>query len=246
MEQFSRFVTRINNALGYAASWLCLFIVLLQVVIVLNRYCFGYSNLLGLDMINYEETLLYAFSAIFLFGASYTYNCDGHVRVDIVYAALKPRNQKVVDLVGNIVLLLPLTLLILVKSNRNLDLSWSIAEGSVDGGLPYVYLWQSMLPVFALSLSLQGIANFVRLSLEVFGKSRTVEIALAVITLCIFGWIFHTALGWSVAANWTKPDPQWRFGGYTFGVWLTRGFALGVCVYALIVIFNRLKNSSPK
>lgn len=244
MEQFSRFVTRMNNALGLAASWLCLIIVLLQVVIVLNRYCFGYSSLLGLDMINYEEALLYAFSAIFLFGASYTYNCDGHVRVDIVYAALKPRNQKKVDLFGNIVLLLPLTLLILVKSNRNLDLSWTIAEGSVDGGLPYVYLWQSMLPVFAISLSLQGVANFIRLSLEVFGKSRTVEIALAVSVICIFGWVFFTALGWSTDANWTKPDPAWRFAAYTFGVWLTRGLALGACLWALIAVFNRLKKSS--
>jgi len=243
MIHLSRVITRFNNALGYVIAWLCLFIVLLQVAIVLNRYCFGYASLLGLDMINYEEALLYAFSMIFLFGAAYTYNCDGHVRVDILYAAMKPRNQKVVDLIGNVVLLMPLTLLILIKSNRNLDLSWSIAEGSVDGGIPYVYLWQSMLPLFAISLTLQAIANFIRLAIEVFGASRVVVIVLAIIIAGVFAAVAYLAFGWSTVADWTKAEPAWRFSAYTLGVWTVRILALVICAWAAASLLNCLRNS---
>lgn len=219
-------ITQTNIWLGRATAWLCLGLVVLQVMIVLNRYCFGYGSLMGLDMINYEEALLYAFSGIFLLGAAYTYIDDGHVRVDIFYAAMRQPRKDLVDLAGNLLLLMPLMILILLKSNRNLDLSWSMAEGSVDGGLPYVYLWQSLLPVFALSMAGQGIANAISLSLRLASNPRLAERIWAVIMAGLFGALLVVSLRWSTDPSWNQPNPEWRFTAYALGVWFVRLVAL--------------------
>jgi TRAP-type mannitol/chloroaromatic compound transport system permease small subunit len=41
--------------------------------------------------------------------------------------------------------------------------SWSIAESSADpGGLPAVYLLKTLIPIMAISLVLQGVAEILR------------------------------------------------------------------------------------
>lgn len=243
MAGFVAFITSVNNALGRAVAWLCLGIVLLQVLIVLNRYCFGYGSLAGFAMINYEEALLYGFSLIFLMGAAYTYNDDGHVRVDIFYSAMRPERKDTVDFIGNLVLLLPLVILILVKSNRNLDLSWSAAEGSVDGGLPYVYLWQSMMPLFSISMAAQGIANAIRISLRRARVPRRAEQVWCVLLILLCGYLGVTAFGWSLDPGWTQPNPAWRFDAYVAGVWFVRLFAVGLGLYSLAVLTGLIETS---
>jgi len=207
MNQISSGITAFNKLLGYAAAWLCLGLVLLQVVIVLNRYCFGYSGIFGFAMVNYEEALLYIFSAIFLLGSAYTYSENGHVRLDILFGEFKPSTQKTIDIIGNLLLLLPFMLLLIVKSNRNLTLSWDIAERSTDGGIPYMYLWLSMVPFFAISLGLQAVANVVRLSQEVFSPTRLLHIGLAIFLILVFGTIFVFSIQWADTANWTQVEP---------------------------------------
>ncbi|WP_420556135.1 TRAP transporter small permease subunit [Roseovarius sp.] len=236
MQHFTNIVTRANTVLGHFAAWLCLALVFLQVVIVLNRYCFGYSSLLGWNMIYYEEALLYLFSAIFLFGAALTYVGDGHVRVDIFYAGLPPARQALVDIFGNLCLALPLMLLIVLKSNRSIDMAWSNAEGSIDGGLPLVYLWQTMLPLFALSMALQAVANSVALSLRFGRRKRRLERIWAAILLLFSLWLFAVAFGWAPVPDWTQPEPAWRFTVYWLGVWITRLLAAGAVCWFLAVL----------
>ncbi|MFQ3201693.1 MAG: TRAP-type mannitol/chloroaromatic compound transport system permease small subunit, partial [Zhongshania sp.] len=43
------------------------------------------------------------------------------------------------------------------------DNAWAIRETSVEpGGLPFVYLLKSLLPLMAINLGLQGIAELLR------------------------------------------------------------------------------------
>ncbi len=238
MNALCSLITHANRYLGRMTAWLCLGLVILQVIIVLNRYCFGYGSLLGLDMINYEEALLYAFSAIFLLGSAYTYLDGGHVRVDIFYEPMVQKKKDQVDIVGNIVLLLPLMLLLLIKSNRNLDLAWSTAEGSVDGGLPYVYLWQSLLPIFAISMAAQGVANAVRLSLGLVKNKRLADQLWSGVALIAFGLLFWMSVNWQLDPSWTQPEPAWRFAAYVLGVWLVRLISIATCLWCLVTILG--------
>ena len=238
MNALCSLITHANRYLGRMTAWLCLGLVILQVVIVLNRYCFGYGSLLGLDMINYEEALLYAFSAIFLLGSAYTYLDDGHVRVDIFYEPMTQRKKDKVDIAGNIVLLLPLMLLLLIKSNRNLDLAWSTAEGSVDGGLPYVYLWQSLLPVFAISMAAQGIANAARLSIDLVQNKCLADQLWSGAALVAFALLSWVSTNWQMDPGWTQPEPEWRFTAYVLGVWFVRLSSIAICLWCLATIFG--------
>ena len=243
MLALAAWTTRINNFVGKTAAWLCLLTVLLQVVIVLNRYCFGYSSMLGFGLINYEEALLYMFSAIFLFGAAYTYNENEHVRVDIFYAAMSDRRRQWVDFLGNIFLLMPLVAVILIKSNHNLTGSWNAAEGSRDGGLPIFFLFKSMLPIFAISLGAQGMANVIKLAHQLFGDWTKLDVLLGLFFAVLAALLAWVSFGWATDANWVRPNPNWRFGAYTFGVWFVRVSSIALVAYCLFAVFKSLNNS---
>jgi TRAP-type mannitol/chloroaromatic compound transport system permease small subunit len=85
------------------------------------------------------------------------------VRVDIFYADASPRRRAWIDLVGTFVLLLPFMLTLLWLSAPYALRSWTILEGSQEtGGLPLVFVLKTLIPVFALLMAMQGIAQAVR------------------------------------------------------------------------------------
>jgi TRAP-type mannitol/chloroaromatic compound transport system permease small subunit len=87
----------------------------------------------------------------------------GHVRVDVLYGRLSPRNRCVVDLTGHLFLLLPVCIFIFWTSLPYVRASWRILEGSADvGGIPAVFLLKTLIPVLAVLLFLQGLCEITR------------------------------------------------------------------------------------
>jgi TRAP-type mannitol/chloroaromatic compound transport system permease small subunit len=138
--------------------------VLMGFAVVLLRY------VLGLGSIWLQESVLYAHAALFLLAAAWTLNEGGHVRVDVFYAGASPRAKAWVDLVGTLLLLLPFCLAILWFSLPYVERSWAILERSRESsGLPLVFLLKTLIPVFALLLALQGVAQAIRAALILRG-----------------------------------------------------------------------------
>ena len=105
----------------------------------------------------------FAHGALFMLAAAWTLQIDGHVRVDIFYAQANPRTKALIDLVGAVVFLLPVTVTIGVLSLPYVARSWAIFESSREtSGLPFVYLLKTLIPLFALLLGLQGVAQAIR------------------------------------------------------------------------------------
>src|SRR3954453_16755198 len=157
-------IDRQNTAIGRAASWCALAIVLMGFAVVLLRY------VLGLGSIWLQESVLYAHAALFLLAAAWTLNEGGHVRVDVFYADASRRAKAWVDLVGTLLLLLPFCLAILWFSLPYVERSWAILERSRESsGLPLVFLLKTLIPVFALLLALQGVAQAIRAALILRG-----------------------------------------------------------------------------
>jgi TRAP-type mannitol/chloroaromatic compound transport system permease small subunit len=157
-------IDRLNIAIGRAASWCALAIVLIGFAVVLLRY------VLGLGSIWLQESILYAHAALFLLAAAWTLNEGGHVRVDVFYAGASPRAKAWVDLVGTLLLLLPFCLAILWFSLPYVERSWAILERSRESsGLPLVFLLKTLILVFALLLALQGVAQAIRAALILRG-----------------------------------------------------------------------------
>ena len=144
-------------AIGRAAAWLVLIVVTLEFALVVARYLFSLGSIWA------SETVIYAHAALFLLAAAWTLQSNGHVRVDIFYAEAKPRTKALVDLVGAVVFLLPFTAVLLWLSTAYAARSWAIFERSQEAsGLPLVFLLKTLIPVFALLMGLQGVAQIIR------------------------------------------------------------------------------------
>ncbi|HHH42883.1 MAG TPA: TRAP transporter small permease subunit [Gammaproteobacteria bacterium] len=145
---------RIAELTGQAVAWLTLALVLVTFAVVVLRYAFQFGS------IAMQESILYLHASVFMLGAAYTLRQDGHVRVDIFYRDFSPRNKALVDLLGALFLLLPVCLFLLWSSREYVANAWSLREGSGEtGGLPYVYLLKTLIPLAAFLLVVQGISQ---------------------------------------------------------------------------------------
>src|SRR6478609_4325053 len=100
-------IDRINAAIGRAAAWCCLFIVLVQFAVVVMRYAFD------IGFIWVQESIMYGHAALFMLAAAWTLQVGGHVRVDIFYADASARTKALIDLLGALVLLLPFMIVLI-------------------------------------------------------------------------------------------------------------------------------------
>jgi len=157
VSRIANYLDRLADYTGRSVAWLALLLVLVTFGVVVLRYAFDIGS------IALQESILYLHASIFLLGAAYTLKIDGHVRVDIFYRHLSPRAQAWVDLFGALLLLLPVCGFLLWVSWDYAAVAWSLHEGSREtGGLPYVYLLKTLMPVSALLLILQGVSQALR------------------------------------------------------------------------------------
>ena len=151
-------IDQLNRAVGSVTRWFILAMVVIQFGIVIFRYSFGISSIAA------QESVLYLHSATFMLAAAYTLLCDKHVRVDIFYAKLSPRSQRLIDKIGHLFFLIPSMAVLLYWSWPSIRNAWKVKEGAISvGGLPYVYLLKSLILFFCVLLILQSIALLIRL-----------------------------------------------------------------------------------
>lgn len=150
--------------IGEAVSWLALAMVLVTVLVVVLRYGFD------LGWISMQESVTYMHATLFMCGAAYTLSRDGHVRVDIFYRKMSRRGRAWVDLVGTLVLLMPVMGFIAYSAWSYVFESWSLLEGSPEaGGIHGVWLLKTLMLLLALLMLLQGLAVALRNGLFLVG-----------------------------------------------------------------------------
>ena len=168
MQKIIQIIDRINDVIGRSISWLTLVMVIVAFLIVVLRYAFSIGS------IAMQESVIYLHSLVFMLGAAYTLKRNAHVRVDIFYEKMSPRNKAWVDLLGTVLLLVPFCLFIIYISWNYVSLSWSLLESSRDaGGLPTVFLLKTTIPVMAVLVMLQGIAQGLRSLLLLSGHAMS-------------------------------------------------------------------------
>ena len=167
LQRIARFIDDLSERTGQVIAWLTLGTVLLTFTVVVLRYGFDSGS------IAMQEAVTYLHAAVFMLGAAYTLKHDGHVRVDIVYRRLSARGQALVNLLGTLLLLLPVCLYILISSWEYVAISWNLREGSQEaGGLNAVFLLKTAIPVMAVLLMLQGSAIVLHSLLQLLGVAH--------------------------------------------------------------------------
>jgi TRAP-type mannitol/chloroaromatic compound transport system permease small subunit len=158
-------IDAVTAAIGRAALWCCLYAVLAEFAVVALRYAFGIGS------IKLQESVLYAHAGLFMLAAAWTLQVGGHVRVDVFYAQARPRTRALVDLLGALLFLLPFAAAVAALSLPYVERSWTILERSREAsGLPFVYLLKTLIPIFALLVGLQGVAQALRATLVLAGS----------------------------------------------------------------------------
>lgn len=149
-------IDRLIAFIGQSVSWLVFTAVIITFAVVVMRYGFGFGR------IWIQESYLWMHALIFMLGAAWTLQDEGHVRVDIFYRKFSPPTQCWVNLLGVILLLLPTCILILAYSTPYVVTSWQLMEGSREtGGIPAIFLLKTVIPVTALLLICQGVSMLI-------------------------------------------------------------------------------------
>ena len=152
MEALARGIEKLITLFAKFAALLVIFLSLLVVYDALNRY------LLHGGSVALQELEWHIFDILFLLGLSYTLQTDKHVRVDIFYASFSSRTKAVIEIIAQLFMVLPFTLLILYVSLDFVMQSYMQHEISSDpGGLTHRYLIKGMILVGFVLLGLQSL-----------------------------------------------------------------------------------------
>jgi TRAP-type mannitol/chloroaromatic compound transport system permease small subunit len=152
-----------EGALGVAMVC-CVLLIFLQLIVVLLRYAFG----LSFTWLN--ESIIYAFAAIFMLGAAAALRDDAHVRIDILRPRFGENGRNWIELAGAYLLLFPICVRIITTSETGLARSWLLLEGSRESdGLPILFLFKTLVPVFAVLLMAQGLSESLKAALRLTG-----------------------------------------------------------------------------
>ena len=161
-----QFIDSYTDRSGRVLAWLGLAMALLTALIVVMRYGFNLNSIFA------QEAVIYMHGSLFMLGAAYALKSGAHVRVDIFYRSFSPRGQAWVNSLGSIVFLMPLCLFILISSWDYVAESWAVRETSPEpGGIPAVFLLKTLIPLLALNLFLQGLAETLRSALVLVEES---------------------------------------------------------------------------
>lgn len=163
-------IDKFTDLLGKIISWLTVVMLLNVLIVVVARYFLGFGS------IALQESVTYLHCAVFMLGLSYTLKHDGHVRVDILYRNYSNKNKAMVNFLGGLFFLVPLTILLFVTSWDYVLASWSIRETSAENnGLPFVYLLKSLMLVMPLTLLIQGLVEILRNGMFIFKPLVSVQ-----------------------------------------------------------------------
>ena len=188
----------VANTVGRMAAWAGLLMVLQQIVIVFvqrifleAQITFGLGVGLDKDISWYAEELKFYNAIIVCLCAAYTFVQGGHVRVDLVYAAVSYRTKKLIDMFGSLFFMIPAAILTWMYAwfflwrhlitpkvsasdslqrlvdGKSRAFKWNVETiGFSPNGFNAYFLFKVLLVVFCAMIILQAVAFFYRSYLE--------------------------------------------------------------------------------
>ena len=173
-EQVSGAIDRVNESVGRLVAWFTTLLVGLVCFDVIVRLIYSTLQRNWLPDLEWSivgqawimELEWHFFALIFLLGAGYAFKHDKHVRVDLFYSKFSKRDKALVNLIGNIIFLIPWCVVIIIVSFQYAWRSYKIGETSPDpGGLPALYVIKFIISAGLFLLLLQAISSTIQQAL---------------------------------------------------------------------------------
>jgi TRAP-type mannitol/chloroaromatic compound transport system permease small subunit len=154
--KLSRLIDALNEGIGKLILWLVLAAVLISAGNAVMRKAFD----IGSNA--YLEIQWYLFAAVFMLGSGYVFLRNAHVRIDFIAARLSRRTNAIIDVLGMVVFVIPLSLIMII-------LAWPLfmnayVSGEVSSNAGGLIRWPVLLLIpagFALLL-LQVVSELIK------------------------------------------------------------------------------------
>ena len=161
-------IDQLNEKIGYICNLLVLGACLVSAGNAMIRYAFGYSSN------GWLELHWYMFAFLVMFGASYTFKRNEHVRVEILYLYLSERGQLWLDLIGTLFFLIPSCLLLAYLSWPFFMQAYDVGEMSSNAGGLIRWPIKFVIPAGFVLLALQGGSEVIK-CIAVLRGEATIE-----------------------------------------------------------------------
>lgn len=157
----SQVIDNLIGHIGKLINVLVIVLVLLGVFNVITRYIGPYVGR-NLYSQGAAEAQNYLFSLVFFLGFAYILRRNENVRVDFLYANWSEKRKALVNLVGNLLFLVPFCLLGMYVAYPAVMLSWRQRETSGNAGGLAIYPLKTMLLIAFALLLLQAISEIIK------------------------------------------------------------------------------------
>lgn len=154
--KMSRGIDAFTRWTGKRLAWLILIAVVVSSLNAIIRKVFDTSSNSWLEL----QWVL--FSVVFLLCSSWTLLDNEHIRIDIINNLLPKPVRNIIELVGHVVFLMPLTIIMIITGGPFFMRSFEINEQSGNaGGLPQ---WpaKSLIIIGFTFLLIQGISELIK------------------------------------------------------------------------------------
>ena len=157
MQVILKAIDGVSDWTGRFANWLVLIVTVLIMFEVVSRRVFGQPHIWTYEMIVFFYTMHFM-----LFGA-FTLLHRGHVTVDVIYLRFSPKGQAILDVLTYLLFFFPFLIILMLVGIDFAKTSWAIQEVTPAARIVYIVpILKTLIPVTALLLILQGLANFAR------------------------------------------------------------------------------------
>lgn len=162
----SRLIDTLNEWIGKIVMWLVLAAVLISAGNAVMRKAFD----IGSNA--YLEIQWYLFAAVFMLGVGYVFLRNAHVRIDFIASRLSRRTNAIIDCLGIVIFVIPLSLIMI-------DLSWPLfmnayVSGEVSSNAGGLIRWPVLLliPAGFTLLLLQSLSELIKRMAFIMGVTR--------------------------------------------------------------------------
>lgn len=152
-----RFVDKLSIIVGKSAAMLAVPMVLCLAYEVFARYLFNAPTVWSYDI----TYMIYG--AHYLLGAAFTYYMRGHIRIDVFYNLFSPRARNIIDVVGYVFIIMPVTVVLAISAHSMASDAWisqEVSQYSPWAPVLWPIKWAMALGFFLLLL--QCVADCIR------------------------------------------------------------------------------------
>ena len=157
MKKILKAIDTVSESSGLAARFFSVALILVMVTEVTMRYVFNRPTMWA------YEVSIFLGAAIYSMAFAYVMRHNAHVRVDVFYTRLSPRGKAIIDVIGGIIIFLPLMVALLQASGTWTIKAWIMKEKSFETyWFPPLYPLRTIALLGFILLTVQGLAKLYR------------------------------------------------------------------------------------